>query len=240
MLFDGFKFILVDKLKELQAKEWIMLTAAAALIAVIVLFLVQRKKTQKTQADTSHNAGTTLIMVHGALCISLAFVLSYIKLFSMPLGGSITLASMLPLMLYSNRYGIKWGMLAGLVYGILQYIQGGYIAHWVQFLLDYPIAFAVIGLGGLTCGKHNLVLSVLIGGTARFIAHLISGMLVYGEYVMIGADAVTGIAFGTVLSSNFIVSFTYNAPYMFADIAICAIIALIPSFGKAVGKALHY
>ncbi len=240
MLFDGFKFVLIDKLNELQAKEWIMLAAATVLVAVIVLFLIQRRRMEELQDVPSNKVSPTLIMVHGALCISLAFVLSYIKLFSMPLGGSITLASMLPLMLYSNRYGVKWGLLAGFVYGLLQYVQGGYITHWAQFLLDYPIAFALIGLGGLTRGKHNLVLSVLIGGTARFIAHLISGMLVYGEYVMIGADAVTDVAFGTMLSSNFIVSFTYNAPYMFADIAICAIIALIPSFVKAIGKALHY
>ena len=158
----------------------------------------------------------------------------------MPLGGSITLASMLPLMVYSNRYGVKWGLLAGLVYGLLQYVQGGYIAHWAQFLLDYPIAFALIGLAGLTRGDRNLVFSVLIGGTARFLAHLVSGMLVFGEYVMIGPDAVTNVAFGTMLSANFTASFVYNAPYMFADIALCAIIALLPPFRKAIRQALNY
>ena len=241
MFFDGFKFVLIDKLKGLDTKEWIMLAAAAVIAVVLIIYLVQRGKSAKTaEPVTEKKVSTTLILVHGSLCIALAFVLSYIKLFSMPLGGSITLASMLPLMVYSNRYGVKWGLLAGLVYGLLQYVQGGYIAHWAQFLLDYPIAFALIGLAGLTRGDRNLVFSVLIGGTARFLAHLVSGMLVFGEYVMIGPDAVTNVAFGTMLSANFTASFVYTAPYMFADIALCAIIALLPPFRKAIRQALNY
>ena len=62
-------------------------------------------------------------LVYGALCIALSFALSYVKLFSMPMGGSITLCSMLPLMLYAYRFGTPAGLLAGLAYGLLQLIQ---------------------------------------------------------------------------------------------------------------------
>ncbi len=245
LLFDEgkFSFTLIDELKDVTTLGWILIAAAAVIAAVLIIFLVQRRRTSNSasiDAAPSKKENATLVLVHGALCIALSFVLSYFKLFSMPLGGSITLASMLPLMVYSNRYGIKYGMMAGLVYGFLQYVQGGYFAHWAQFLLDYPIAFAFIGLGGLAKGERNLVFSVLIGGTARFICHLVSGILVFGEYVMIGADAVTNVPFGTMLGANFTASFVYNAPYMFADIALCAIIALLPPFRKAIKQALNY
>lgn len=245
LLFDdGFAFTLIDELKDITTLGWILLAAAAVIAAVLVIFLIQRGKSKNSKNTTAsvsdRKANPTLTLVHGALCIALAFVLSYFKLFSMPAGGSITLASMLPMMVYANRYGVKKGLLAGLVYGLLQYIQGGYFVHWIQFLLDYPIAFALIGLAGLTKGDKNLVFSVLIGGTSRFLCHLISGILVFGEYVMIGADAVSGIGFGTMLSANFVASFVYNAPYLYADIAICAIIALLPPFRNAIKRALDY
>lgn len=248
LLFDdGFAFTLIDEFKDITTLGWILMAAAAVIAAVLVIFLIQRGKSKKAQHAQTTTASVserkdnpTLTLVHGALCIALAFVLSYFKLFSMPDGGSITLASMLPMMVYANRYGVRKGLLAGLVYGLLQYIQGGYFVHWIQFLLDYPIAFALIGLAGLTKGDKNLVFSVLIGGTGRFLCHLISGILVFGEYVMIGADAVTGIGFGTMLSANFVASFVYNAPFMYADIAICAIIALLPPFRNAIKQALDY
>ena len=65
----------------------------------------------------------TKSLVYGALCIALSFALSYVKLFSMPMGGSVTLCSMLPLMFYSYRFGLSKGLLAGLAYGLLQLIQ---------------------------------------------------------------------------------------------------------------------
>ena len=242
MYFDGIKFVLLEKLKGLEPTEWIMFISAIVLAAALIVYLVLRGKHHEAEPAPAkkEKESATLILVHGALCIAIAFVLSYIKLFSMPLGGSITLASMLPLMISANRSGLKWGLLAGLVYGFLQYFQGGYVVHWLQFLLDYPIAFMAIGLGGLVRGEKNLVFSVLIGGVARFIFHLVSGMLVFGEYVMIGADAVTGVAFGEMLSANFVASFVYNAPYLLADVAICAVIALLPPFRKAIRTALNY
>lgn len=245
LLFDEGKitFTLINELKEITTIGWILAVAAILIAAVLIIFLVQRKNNAADSAAKSAAKGkenATLLLVHGALCIALSFVLSYFKLFSMPLGGSITLASMLPLMVYANRYGLKYGMMAGLVYGLLQYVQGGYLVHWIQFLLDYPIAFACIGLGGLIRGEKNLVLSALIGGSARFVCHLISGMLVFGEYVMIGADAVSGVAFGTMLSANFAASFVYNAPYMFADIAVCAVIVLLPPIRAAIKRALVF
>ena len=234
---EGIKFVLFEKLAKLDTKEWIFFFAALAIAVILIIYLATRGKGKATAA---REVSTTLILVHGALCIALSFVLSYIKLFSMPTGGSITLASMLPLMVYSNRHGAKWGLLAGLVYGILQYIQGGWVVHWLQLIFDYPLAFALIGLGGIVRGERNLVFSVLIGGFARFMSHFIGGVLFWGEYVMIGEGAEKAMTIGQMLPANIAVSFAYNAPYMFADIAICAIIALLPPFRKAIKTALKY
>ena len=177
MLFDGKKieFVLLEKLKGVDTKGWIFFAAAAVLAAALIIFLVQRRKKCTEPAAFTGNPTPTVILVHGALCIAISFVLSYFKLFSMPNGGSITLASMLPLMVYSNRYGAKYGVMAGVVYGFLQYIQNPEMTHWIQMLVDYPVAFGVIGLGGLVKGERNLVFSVLIGGTLRFLCHLFTG-----------------------------------------------------------------
>ena len=76
------------------------------------------------------------------ISIALSFTLSYIKLWRMPQGGSVTLVSVLPIMLFSYVYGAKKGVLIGLIYGVLQSVQDPYIVHPAQFLLDYPIAYA--------------------------------------------------------------------------------------------------
>ena len=89
------------------------------------------------------------------------------------------------------------------------------------------IAFGVIGLGGLVKGERNLVFSVLIGGTLRFLCHLFTGAVFFGEYAAAGQSA-------------FMYSLLYNAPYMFADIAVCVIIAMLPPFRKAIRSALKY
>ena len=229
MLFDDKKieFVLLEKLKGVDTKGWIFFAAAAVLAAALIIFLVQRRKKCTEPAASTANPTPTVILVHGALCIAISFVLSYFKLFSMPNGGSITLASMLPLMVYSNRNGAKYGVMAAVVYGFLQYIQKPEMTHWIQMLVDYPIAFGVIGLGGLVKGERNLVFSVLIGGTLRFLCHLFTGAVFFGEYAAAGQSA-------------FMYSLLYNAPYMFADIAVCVIIAMLPPFRKAIRSALKY
>lgn len=116
---------------------WIIL---GVLVALGLILLAAAKSGKKWTAKT---------IAYAALSIALSFVLSYVRLFRMPQGGSITPASMLPLMLFSASFGVAPGVVAGLAYGILQYLQGGDFLNVWQFLLDYPIAFAALGLAGL-------------------------------------------------------------------------------------------
>ena len=116
---------------------WVML---GALVALGVILLLIAKTQKKWNAK---------MIAYASLSIALSFVLSYIRLFRMPQGGSITPGSMLPIMLFSAAYGVGPGLLTGLVYGLLQYLQGGDFLNVWQFLFDYLIAFAALGLAGL-------------------------------------------------------------------------------------------
>lgn len=145
----------------------------------------------------------------------------------MPNGGSITLASMLPLMVYSNRYGAKYGVMAGVVYGFLQYIQKPEMTHWIQMLVDYPIAFGVIGLGGLV--KASATSSSPFLSAALCASSATCSPVRFSSANMPRQD-----------SPRSCIPLLYNAPYMFADIAVCVIIAMLPPFRKAIRSALKY
>ena len=132
-----FKDTVFQKLINADASVWITLGALVAL-GLILLFIGKSQK-----------KWTAKMIAYGALSIALSFVLSYIRLFRMPQGGSITPGSMLPIMLFSAAYGVGPGLLTGLVYGLLQYLQGGDFLNVWQFLFDYLIAFAALGLAGL-------------------------------------------------------------------------------------------
>ncbi len=128
---------MLKKLINADLSFWLMIAGLAALAAI--LFAVAK----------SRKVWTAKSIAYGAIAIALSFVLSYIRIFRMPQGGSITPASMLPLMLFSAAFGIGPGVAAGLIYGGLQYLQGGdFLTVW-QMLFDYFIAFAALGLAGL-------------------------------------------------------------------------------------------
>ncbi len=160
---------------------------------------------------------TTRMIVYGSVCISLSFVLSYIRLYKLPQGGSITPASMLPMFLFAVMFGPIPGIIAGFAYGFLQYIQGGYVVHWAQFFLDYPLAFGLLGLAGLY--RKNLVVSSFIGGMGRFFMHFLSGIIFFAEYAPEG----TPVA---------LYSLIYNGSFLGVDLLICAVVAFIPQISR--------
>lgn len=167
----------------------------------------------------------TRMLTTAAVAIAMSYLLSYIKLFSMPTGGSVTAASMLPLMLFAWVYGVRPGLLAGAAYGLLQFIQQPYMVHIVQVLADYPLAFASMGLAGLfrrSQKAYALPAGIVIAGTARFLCHLITGIVFFGSYAP-AADFLSVLVY----------SATYNIGYMGVETAICAIVAAIPAVQNA-------
>ena len=199
---EDMRFILFEKLAKVTWYQWALF--AAAVVAAVVLIVVLNRKGKKPK-KTNIRA-----LTYGALCVSLSFILSYIKLFSAPQGGSVTLASMLPIMLYACMFGTGRGLLAGLVYGLLQFIQKPEIYHWAQVLLDYPLAFTMIGLAGLPKKLSLLPVGTIIGGFARFVVHTVSGFLFFSEVLN---------------GSAFWASAVYNGWYMLFDTLICFVLA---------------
>ena len=108
----------------------------------------------------------------------------------MPQGGSLTLASLLPLMIYCCMFGTRRGTIACLIYGVLQAVQDPWIIHPMQFLLDYPLAFGMVGISGIFIEKkvfkNKKILGFLLGGVVavigRFICHVLSGVFAFSVW----------------------------------------------------------
>lgn len=158
----------------------------------------------------------TKMMAMGAVCIALSSVLSMIKIWKMPQGGSITAASMLPLMLFSYVYGMGPGCLVGALYGVLQFIIEPYFLSLPQMLLDYPIAFGMMGLAGLFFKMDNenlgLTVGVVLASVGRFVAAVLSGVIFFAEYA---GD-----------QNPWVYSIVYNGSYMLPECIICVILCL--------------
>ena len=139
--------------------------------------------------DTGGRRGIdTRTIATAAICIALSFALSYIKLFDMPFGGAVTFASLLPVLVFSYIYGVRRGLMVGFIYGMLQAIQDPYIIHPAQFLLDYPIAFSFVSLGGSFARFKPLsaypqvkfAIGAILAGIGRYISHVLSGVFAFG------------------------------------------------------------
>lgn len=201
---------LLERLSDLGATGWITLFTLIILAAIMIGMSISRK------------TWTAKSLAYAALSIALAFVLSYIKLFRMPNSGSVTLASMLPLMLFSAAYGVGPGLLAGAAYGLLQYVQGGYFVHPIQFLLDYPLAFALIGLAGVykllpkSWSNWGLYAAMVLGALGRCLSATLAGIL-YWETAPWA-------------------SLVYNGAYLVPDTIICIVLAVF--VGKRIMKMM--
>ncbi len=199
------------------------------LIAAVALIAVFMGKGEEKGFETKHIA-------YAAVCISMSFALSYIKLFAMPQGGSVTLASLLPLMLYSYMFGVRKGVFAGFIYGILQAVQDPWILHPAQFLLDYPVAFAAIGVCGMfrNIGKFkkmpqvSFTLGAIVASCLRFISHVFSGVFAFSEFAFDSA--------GNPMNA-WIYSLGYNS-FVFIDIAIVIAVGALVLSSKAFVREL--
>lgn len=171
----------VDDPNQFKPLNWSMYLFTAILVAVIIVGALLGGKSQQYDSRA---------LTYGAVCVSLSFALSYIKFFSLPQGGSVTFASMLPLCLYSYMFGTRKGVVAGVVYGLLQFIQSPQFYQPMQVMLDYPIAFGALGLAGIARNfkflKGNVFAEFATGASIaiilRYFAHVISGYFVFGSW----------------------------------------------------------
>ena len=210
------EFVLFEKLAGLEGIELFMLIAALA-VTVILIFAALRYRSESHDGPRNR----TRALVYGALCVALSFVLSYIKLFSLPMGGSLTLCSMLPIAAYACVFGPACGFAAGFAYSLLQIIQGAWVVHWAQFLLDYIFAFTCYGIPSLFPKK--LVKGITVAGLARLLCSTLSGAIFFAE----GA-AEAG------WSNAWLYSLAYNGSTIGTEVVLCIIVAMIPVVKKVI------
>lgn len=197
---------------------------AITIFALIVLISVITEK--------SKPIGTTQI-AFTSMTISLATAFSFIKVFAMPMGGSVTLLSMLMVTLVAYWYGPAAGILGGVVYGLLQMAIDPYIISIPQMLIDYPLAFGALGIAGFFRNKKNgIIIGYLFGITGRFFFSFLSGVIFFGMYA---PESFTMLGKEIPLNA-YTYSALYNAGYIYAEAAITIVILMAP----AVRNALDY
>lgn len=206
-------------------QSWLMYVLCAVLVAVLVVLAMLGAK------STSYN---TKSITYAAICVAASFALSYIKFFSLPQGGSVTFASLFPLALYSYMFGTRRGVIAGVVYGLLQFMQSPQFYEPMQFLLDYPIAFACIGIAGIGrrfkffkgISQLEFAFGALIGGILRYAAHFMSGYFVFYTY-----------AAWSGYDSAVLYSLAYNS-FTLVDIAIVVIVGVLALSSRSLRRVV--
>jgi thiamine transporter len=182
-------------------------------------------------AKTS-NKEKILSIAAGGVVLALAFVLSKITIFEMPMGGSITPASALPIVVYGMAFGPVWSFVVAIVYAVLQLIDGlRWFVSPFQMFLDYGLGYAALGIVGFAAQKisdrvktSNPLLRfrnaglirafvfTVIAYVVRWIASVASGVIFYSEYA---ADA--------GYDNALVYSMAYNGSFLAVDLAICIV-----------------
>lgn len=212
---------------------WIM--AGVIILVYVLFFTLSKKRATKTKAKSIAFAG---------IMVALSFGLSYVKIFSMPQGGSLTLFSMLPIMLYAYMFGPREGLMAASAYSVLQCVQGVYYLHFLQFLFDYIIGFSVLGLAGLFYKSKMrirlpiekvdkvwikglfstinnfplpLVLGMTIGFVARYLASVIAGYVFWGEFAPMGQHPLLySVVYNSILLLDGLIALAGGIAIMYA------------------------
>ena len=204
-----------------------------------------------------------------AMATVLALVCAYIPFLNLPFGGGFTVASMLPIVLISYMYGMKWGFFVSFTYSCIQIVMDlvlgkgstiialftpssdDYMGLWVAIfvlLIDYLIAYTVLGLGGVFRNKIKsktlaIVLGVVVALGARYLCHIVSGYIFYGAwaewfFTQEGFYKVGGwvlnVFHGKMLS--LVYSIFYNGLFMIPEIVITAVVAAPVSAIKYIKK----
>ncbi len=160
-------------------------------------------------------------MALSAVLVSLSVILDRLVLFQLPQGGSVTVFSMVPIVLCSYFLGVRRGMIAGMCVGIIDLIFNPYVIHPVQLLLDYPLAFGALAIGGVLAGqkKHAVVKCYVLGLFCRYVCAVLSGTIFFGAYAPEGFHALTW-------------SLWYNFTYLAVEGAITVALLFIPAINR--------
>ena len=173
----------------------------------------------------------TRILVEGAVMLALATALSFIQIYKLPWGGSITLLSMLPIVLYSIRRGLKAGLAISFLFSLIQLFQGimDGLFGWgltpgmliACIFIDYIFAFTVLGLGGLfrKKGTAGWIGGIVLAIALRFVMHFLSGVVIWKSFGELWE--------GFSTESSVLYSILYNGSYMLPELIITVVAAVV-------------
>lgn len=193
------------------------LTSTGGKFAIVAVVLLCFALIVKMGKSTESEGNTKTLTVCGLL-LATAIVLGELRLFKMPLGGSVTPASMLPVILAGYFYGARRGILLGSSAGIFKLLLGGAtILNPFQVVLDYIAAKGIIGASGFFKNKkHGLIIGGFVGILGRYIVAVISGYIFFSEYVPASFN-----------HSAFVWSLYYNITYLGVDGAITLAVLIL-------------
>ena len=194
--------------------------AIAGIALFVLAILFAGRNSEKKKMGTRQ-------LVFCAMAIALAYVTSYLKLFSLPWGGSVTLCSMLFIVLIGNWYGVQTGIFAGLAYGIMQFLQEPYVLSFFQVCGDYILAFAALGVAGFFAkSSHGLLKGYIAAVIARGAFHALGGYLYWMDYMPENFPQ----------SLKAVYPIVYNYSFLLAEAVITVIIISIPAVVKGLGQ----
>lgn len=183
----------------------------------------------------SLNREKIMAVASGGICLALAEVLSLLKIFQMPQGGSVTPAAMLPIILFALCFGPAWGLCVAFLFSVLQLAIGAYILSPAQVLLDYTLAFSALGVAGFFAAKASerigetnilsrlrlipfwkIVMATVVAMAGRLLFSFLSGIVFYGDYAPEG-------------QAIWQYSLVYNGTYLIPEaiITVAALITLV-------------
>ena len=193
-------------------------------LLVVVAAIIRHKDSEKKRTLTTKQ------LVYSAVAIALAVVCSMIKFANLPMGGSVTLFSMLFIALIGYWYGPKIGISCAFAYGIMQFLQGGgtYILSPMQACLDYFFAFAALGVSGFFYKKKNgLVIGYIVAILARGLFHTIGGYIYWMDYMPDNFPSSLAIVYPIL----------YNYAYILLEGVVTIIVIMLPPVKKAFAYA---
>ncbi len=193
---------------------------AAGILLFVIAIIFAGKGSEKKKMTAKQ-------LAFCAMAMALAFVTSYIKIFRMPWGGSVTLCSMLFIVLAAYWYGVKTGVFVGLAYGILQFIQEPYVLSFFQVCCDYILAFAALGAAGIFAKRSGgLVKGYIAAVLARGAFHVLGGYLYWMDYMPDN--------FPQSLKSIYPIAYNYS--FLLAEAVMTVIIISIPAVSGALNQ----
>lgn len=202
-------------------------TLGKVLLAVVIIALfaagIAITKSIREKSDKK-NVLTVKQIAVCAMSVALGMILTNIKLFKFPTGGSITLLSMLVICLPGYFYGVGVGIITGVAYGVLKLMVNPYVLFPMQLVIDYLLAFGALGLSGVfRNAKYGLQKGYVLGVLGRYVFCVLSGWIFFGEYAWEGWSPLG-------------YSMVYNAIYIFAECILTVAVLFIPAVKNAIER----